>query len=98
MQGAYDQVIEAYGQKAVAVNSPQVMADHIGAELNFALFRKKRFAWVMRIPVKVPGNFGEITWSGGSPQFTTDLENGAGCRFYTALALDTRNFLERGYT
>ncbi len=64
MQGAYDQVIEAYGQMGLAVNSPQIMADHIGAELNFALFWKKRFAWVMRTPVKLPGNFGEITWSG----------------------------------
>ncbi|HXZ37351.1 MAG TPA: molecular chaperone TorD family protein [Thermodesulfobacteriota bacterium] len=36
MQGAYGQVIEGYGQMGLAVNSPQIMADHTGPELNFA--------------------------------------------------------------
>ncbi len=42
IRGAHDQVIKVYGQMGLAVNSPQIMADHIGAELNFAALLEEK--------------------------------------------------------
>jgi len=82
----------------LAVNSPQIMADHIGAELNFAALLEENIRLGDENFPEAARKFRRNHLERWIPQFNTHLENGADCCFYRALALDTRNFLERGYT
>jgi TorA maturation chaperone TorD len=97
MQEAYDEVRDYYNKAGLTVNNQGIMADHIGAELNF-------FAVVLQKLNSDPeeeqyyrdlasGFLAEhITkWV---PQFTRDMEDAADLPFYKTLARVTRSMID----
>jgi len=96
MQEAYDEVKDLYNEIGLAITNPDVMADHIGAELNFLsiLFDRidfdpgKRLHYIDAAKRLLDKHL--KTWI---PQFTRDMEEAAIHPFYKALARITRNFV-----
>jgi TorA maturation chaperone TorD len=96
MQDAYDEVNKFYNEVRLAIDDPNIMPDHIGAELNF-------FAVLLQRINDDPEKRSQcldtatrfltehvITWV---PQFTRDMEDAANSSFYKALAKVTRHIL-----
>ncbi len=96
MQDAAGQVQALYGEAGLAVNSNDVMPDHIGVELNFlAILLQRAHAatgdnkQTIGIGAILDGHL--LKWV---PQFTTDMENAAETPFFRALARATRQVVE----
>ncbi|MBF0556814.1 MAG: molecular chaperone TorD family protein [Nitrospirae bacterium] len=96
MQEAHDEVQNFYNEAGLAMNTPGIMPDHIGAELNF-LALLLQDAGVE--PEKgqnfhaLAKRFLEEHLRGWILKFTGDMENAADTFFYRALARVTRNFI-----
>ncbi len=96
MQEAHDEVRQYYARIGVEVGSPDVMPDHIGAELNFLaiLFYKMECEPEKRSFYKSLAEDFLIThlrnWV---PRFTADMEKAAELPLYKALARVTRESL-----
>lgn len=96
MQEAYEAVQDFYEDAGLALDNPGIMADHIGAELNFlaVLYEK-----IMDQPEKKTyymdraKRFGEEHLKKWVPQFTSDMEQAADSNFYKALARITRDVI-----
>jgi len=97
MQDSADQVLQLYREAGLSLETPGIMPDHIGAELNFlALLLQKA-----QLETDDKEKFKELTdnflnnhilkWI---PDFTRDMEDAAEDRFYKALARVTRNITE----
>jgi TorA maturation chaperone TorD len=97
MQDAAGQVRELYDEAGLAINTDEVMPDHIGVELNF-------FAVLLQRTHSGPGNKEEhvkrtekllnehlLKWA---PDFTHDMEDAAETPFYKALAKATRRVID----
>ncbi len=97
MQDSADQVRRLYAEAGLAINTGDVMPDHIGVELNFLSVLLERTH-------AAPGNNDEqvkktemflnghlLKWA---PQFTADMENAADTSFFRALAKATRQVVE----
>jgi TorA maturation chaperone TorD len=96
MQDAYDEVKKFYNEVRLAIDAPNIMPDHIGAELNFLAVLFQR---INDEPEKRPQFLDTanrfltehvITWI---PKFTRDMEDAADTAFYKALAKMTRHVL-----
>lgn len=103
MQDAYDEVRNFYNEAGLVMNTPDIMPDHIGAELNFFAFLLQK---IDVDPENKPYYQNQakrfvdehlLRWV---PQFADDMENTANTLFYRALARVTRKFIasigERG--
>ncbi len=103
MQEAYDEVRDLYDEIGLAINNPDIMPDHIGAELNFLAVLYER---INTDPEKkiyymdVARRFLDEHLKRWIPDFTLDMEEAAVSRFYKALARVTRDFImtERYYS
>ena len=92
MQSAHDEVTEAYRNEGVAVNTAEVMGDHIGVELNFLAFllrqmvedpeRQEHYA-------EAAARFAKEHLQKWTPAFTRDLAQAADYTFYKELAQTT---------
>ncbi|MCL5236456.1 MAG: molecular chaperone TorD family protein [Nitrospirae bacterium] len=96
MQDAYSGVRQLYEEAGLAINSPDVMADHIGMELNFlaVLFQKMhdepgRRNYHTDIIERFVGEH-VMKWVS---RFAQDMKEAADSRFYKALAQITRDFI-----
>ncbi len=95
MQDAYDEVQNSYDELGLMINNPDILSDHIGAELNFlaVLFQKinsepgKRLSYV-----NIAKKFCDEHLMKWIPQFTRDMEEAANILFYETLARVTRTF------
>ena len=97
MQEAYDEVRDYYNKAELTINNQGIMADHIGAELNFlAVVLQKANS----DPEKeqyyrnlAKGFLTEhiIKWV---PQFARDMEDAADLPFYKTLAKVTRSMVD----
>ncbi|MBI5098450.1 MAG: molecular chaperone TorD family protein [Nitrospirae bacterium] len=96
MQNAYDEVLDFYVKSGLTVNNPDIMPDHIGAELNFLAVLLQR---INDDPEKRSHcldtanrflNTHVITWI---PKFTRDMEDAADSSLYKELAKVTRHIL-----
>ena len=97
MQDSADQVMQLYREAGLSIESPDVMPDHIGAELNFLALLLQRAHTAtddreqfMRMTDKFLNDH-ILKWV---PEFTRDMENESETRFYKALARVTRNVTE----
>ena len=96
MQDAYDEVQKSYEKIGLIINNPDILPDHIGAELNFlaVLFQKinsepeKRLSYMNIAKIFCDEHL--MKWI---PQFTRDMEAAADSSFYKGLARATRDFL-----
>lgn len=93
MQEAADQALRLYEEAGLAINTADIMPDHIGAELNFlaVLLQKMQSGndgngRYMRIMEKFLNDH-LVKWM---PEFTRDMEDAAESSFYKALAGTTR--------
>lgn len=97
MQDSADQVRVLYAEAGLAVNTDEVMPDHIGVEMNFLAILLQRSQSEM-------GNKDEqmkrtekllnehiLQWV---PQFTRDMENAAETPLFRALARTTRQVID----
>ncbi len=97
MQDSADKVRLLYAEAGLAINTDDVMPDHIGVELNF-------LAVLLEWTHAETGNKDEqvkkterllnehlLKWV---PQFTVDMENAAETPFFKALARTTRQVIE----
>jgi len=96
MQDAYSEVQNFYGKVGLAINNPDIMPDHTGAELNFmaVLFQKmdnepEKRLYYMDIAKRFIDEH-LIKWV---PQFTMDMEKATDSHFYKALAKATMNLV-----
>ena len=97
MQDAADQVLQLYRNAGVNLDTPDIMPDHIGAELNFLalLLRKNRSATAdEELMATLTDNFLEDHLLKWLPDFTRDMENAAETLFYKTLARATRNLVD----
>jgi len=97
MQDAADQVMRLYEEAGLAINTADIMPDHIGAELNFLA------VLLQRTQSEKDGNYGYmritdkllsdhlLKWM---PEFTRDMEDAAESSFYKALARATRDVID----
>ena len=97
MQEAYDEVRDYYNKAGLTVNNQGIMADHIGAELNFltVVLQKahsdpKKEQYYRDL---IEGFLDEhvIKWI---PQFARDMEDAADLLFYKTLARVTRSMID----
>jgi len=101
MQDAYDEVKNIYTKIGLTINNPDIMYDHIGAELNFmaVLFQKMDNEPQNRLfYMDIAKRFLEdhlIKWI---PQFTMDMEKATDSQFFKALAQVTRNLVNNKFT
>jgi len=96
MQEAYDKVASFYKEIGLDINNPDIMADHIGAELNFMaiLLQKISHEPERRLYyMDMSKNFLNEHLVRWAPQFTLDMEGATNSKFYKALAQVTRNFI-----
>jgi TorA maturation chaperone TorD len=97
MQDSADQVRELYAEAGLAINTNEVMPDHIGVELNF-------LAVLLQRTQSEPGNKEDqvkrtekllydhlLKWT---PDFTRDMEEAAETLFYKELATATRKVID----
>ena len=96
MQEAYDEVQDFYSEVGLKIGNPNIMIDHIGAELNFlAVLHEKmdgdpeKKLFYMDIAKRFLNNH-LMRWV---PQFTSDMEEATNSAFYKALAQVTRDFI-----
>lgn len=94
MQEAYDAVSEFYQELGLSVGDPNVLQDHVGAELSFlaVLFGKveeepERAAFYRQAAERFVAEHAR-RWI---PAFAADLERASETKFYAALARSTRN-------
>jgi TorA maturation chaperone TorD len=97
MQEAYDEVRDYYNKAGLTVNNQGIMADHIGAELNFlAVVLQKAHSDTKKEQYYrdlIEGFLDEhvIKWI---PQFARDMEDAADLLFYKTLARVTRSMID----
>ena len=96
MQETHDEVQCFYHKMGLKINNPDMMPDHIGAELNFlvVLYNKisndhKKSPYYKDIAKRFLDEH-LMKWV---PQFTLDMEEAAGSPLYKALAHLTREFI-----
>jgi TorA maturation chaperone TorD len=96
MQEAYDEVLSFYKEAGLKIDNPDVMADHIGAELNFLAILLQKMSqepeknlYYMDMAKRFL-NEHLVRWA---PQFTLDMEEATDSKFYEALAQVTRNLI-----
>ena len=96
MQDAYDGVQKLYSEAGLAINNPDIMPDHIGAELNFLSVLLQRINSETESRLRFMDTVNRFltehinTWI---PEFTRDMEDAADIAFYKALAKVTRHIL-----
>lgn len=96
MQEAYEAVQDFYEEAGLALDNPDIMADHIGAELNFLAVlceKMKNEPDKKDYYMKMTQRFLDEHPRQWIPQFTSDLENAANFEFYKALARVTRDLI-----
>ncbi len=97
IQDAAEEVQKLYREAGLTINSPNIMPDHIGAELNFlaVLFEKMgRETENKELYVDTIKRFMEDHLLKWVPRFTRDMEEATDSPFYKALARTTRTLLE----
>ena len=97
MQDAADQVLQLYRDAGVNLDTPDIMPDHVGAELNFLalLLRKSQSeAAGEEFLTTLTDNFLKDHLLKWLPDFTHDMENAAETLFYRTLAMVTRNLVD----
>lgn len=102
MQEAYDEVQDFYSEVGLEIGNPNIMIDHIGAELNFLgiLHKKMDVDPEKRLYYRdIAKRFMDEHATRWIPQFTADMEQAAVSKLYKALAQVTRDFImiERKY-
>ena len=96
MQEAHDEVQGFYFEAGLQIDNPNIMADHIGAELNFLtiLLQKMEQEPVKRVYyTELEKRFLDEHLMRWIPQFTLDMEEAADSKFYKALAQVTKDFI-----
>ena len=96
MQEAYDEVQDLYNELGLKMGDPNIMPDHIGAELNFlaVLFRNLHNNPGKRVYYKdIAKRFLDEHLMRWLPQFISDMEEAANLKFYKALAQVTKDFI-----
>ncbi len=96
VQEAYDEVKDLHDEMGLTISNPDVMADHIGAELNFLSILFDRIDLDTekgRYYIAAARRFLDDHLKKWTPQFTRDMEEAANLPFYKALARATRNFI-----
>ena len=96
MQEACDEIRDFHNEIGLTINNPDVMPDHIGAELNFlAVLYKKMESAPEERPyfADIAKRFLDEHLTKWIPQFTSDMAEAANSLFYKALALVTRDFI-----
>ncbi len=97
MQEAYDAVKAVYAAAGVELGDPNVLADHIGAELNFLailLGRGEEGSANARESFQAARQFCQQHLETWIPRFTADLEASAQSPLYRALGCVTRHAIE----
>ena len=92
MQDAAGQVRKLYEEAGLAINTDEVMPDHIGAELNFlaVLLQRTHSETVTKDKqVRITEMFLNEHLLKWAPNFTRDMEDAAETPFYKALAKTT---------
>lgn len=97
MQDAADQIKRLYEEAGLAINTADIMPDHVGAELNFLAVLLQRIQsgkdgneGYMRIMEKLLNDH-LLKWI---PEFTRDMEDAAESSFYKALARTTKDVVD----
>ena len=98
MQDAYDSVMSFYNEIGLTINDPNIMPDHIGAELNFLAILYERMNNENEPEKKlhymdITKRFLEEHLKKWVLEFTHDMGNAADSPFYKALAKATRDFI-----
>ena len=96
MQEAHDEVQGFYYELGLQIDNPDIMPDHIGAELNFlAVLESKISEDHEKRPYykDIAKRFLDEHLMRWIPQFTLDMEEAAGSPLYKALAHLTRDFI-----
>ena len=96
MQEAYDEVQGLYNGLGLKMGDPNIMPDHIGAELNFlaVLFGNLHNNPGKRVYYKdIAKRFLDEHLMRWFPQFISDMEEAANLKFYKALAQVTKDFI-----
>ena len=96
MQEAHDEVQGFYHELGLKIDNPDIMPDHIGAELNFlAVLESKISEDHEKRPYykDIAKRFLDEHLMRWVPQFTLDMEEAAGSPLYKALAHSTRDFI-----
>ncbi len=96
MQEAYDEVRSYYNKVGLTINDQEIMADHIGAELNFlaVLLRKASNEPTKQLYYRdLAKKFVTEHIMKWIPQFARDMEAVVELRLYKALAKTTLKFI-----
>jgi TorA maturation chaperone TorD len=96
MQEAYDEVQDLFNELGLKIGDPNIMPDHIGAELNFlaVLFGNLHNNPGKRVYYKdIAKRFLDEHLMRWLPQFISDMEEAANLKFYKALAQVTKDFI-----
>ncbi len=96
MQEAYDEVEDFYSEVGLKIGNPNIMTDHIGAELNFlAVLHEKMDGDPEKRPyyMHIAKRFMDEHVTRWTPQFTADMEQAADSTFYKALAQVTKDLI-----
>ena len=97
MQDAAGQVQALYAESGLAINTDDVMPDHIGVELNFLAVLLQRIQSEAGSKEEETGRADKflnehlLKWA---PQFTRDMEDAAESSFYRAVARATREVVD----
>lgn len=97
MQDAAEQVLQLYREAGLSLETPDIMPDHIGAELNFlaVLLQKTHLETEQKDHyLETTGRFLSEHLLKWVPEFTKDMENAAETSFYKAVANATRNVID----
>ncbi len=96
MQEARDQVQDFYSEVGLKIGNPNIMTDHIGAELNFlAVLHEKMDGNPEKgsYYTNLAKRFLDEHLMKWIPQFTLDMEESTSSRFYKSLAQVTRDLM-----
>lgn len=96
MQEAYDEVQGFYNEVGLKIDNPNIMPDHIGAELNFlAILPQKMISEPEKrlYYAEMAKKFLDEHLMRWIPQFVQDMEKTADSLFYKTLAKVTRDFI-----
>jgi putative dimethyl sulfoxide reductase chaperone len=97
MQEAYNEVRDYYNKAGLTVNNQGIMADHIGAELNFlAVVLQKAHSDPKKEQYyrDLTRGFLDEHVTKWIPQFARDMEDAADLSFYKTLARVTRSMID----
>ncbi|MBF0592849.1 MAG: molecular chaperone TorD family protein [Nitrospirae bacterium] len=97
MQEAHDEVRNFYNEAGLAMNNPDIMPDHIGAELNFlALLLQDIDAEAEKGQdfQDMAKRFLDEHLGKWIPQFANDMEDAADTSFYRTLARITKTLID----